>query len=60
MPPAAFAPFDGTMNGSPAVECIASYGSAEPEVTVSSGAPVILKSAFVCFFISFSIHEPEG
>ncbi len=26
----------------------------------SSGAPVILKSSLVCFFISFSIQPPEG
>ncbi len=60
LPPATFAPFDGTMNGSPAVECIASYGSDELELTVGSGAPVILKPAFVCLFISFSIQDPEG
>ena len=29
-------------------------------VTVGSGAPVILKSDLVCFFISFSIQPPDG
>ena len=60
MPPATFLPCDGTMNGSPAVECMASHGIAEPVETASSGTPVIWKPVLVWSFISFSIQTPEG
>ena len=60
LPPATFLAWDGTMNGSPAALRSDSYGIFGLGVTVGSGMPVILKSALVAFFISFSIHEPEG
>src|SRR3954447_15775726 len=60
LPPATFLPLDGTTYGSPAALCKAAYGIALPVVTVGSAAPVILKPDFVCFFISFSIQEPDG
>ena len=60
LPPATFLPFDGITNGSPDALCSASYGIDESAVTVISGTPVILKSALVVSFISFSIQEPDG
>ena len=42
------APFDGTTNGSPAVECIASYGSFEPEVTPTEGGERIRYLELAC------------
>jgi len=48
------------MNGSPAVACSAVLGSLPLSETESSGIPVILNPSLVAFFISFSIHEPEG
>ena len=60
LPPATLCPLLGTTNGSPAVLCRASYGILLPLVTVGSAAPVILKSDLVCFFISFSIQDPDG
>ena len=58
--PATFLPAVGTMNGSPAALRSDSYGIFGLLVRTISGMPVILKSALVAFFISFSIHEPEG
>ena len=60
LPPATFLPLDGTMNGSPAALRSAAYGSFGLSVSVGSGMPFIWKPALVAFFISFSIHEPEG
>src|SRR6478609_2724125 len=54
LPPAAFLACDGTTNGSPAALCRDSYGNLDPDVTVGTGTPVILKSDFVWSFISFS------
>src|SRR6476469_6654161 len=60
LPPGTFLPLDGTTNGSPEALCNAVYGIDEPVVTVISAVPVILKSALVVSFISFSIQEPDG
>ena len=58
--PATFLPAVGTMNGSPAALRSDSYGIFGLLLTTISGTPVILKPSLVAFFISFSIHEPEG
>ena len=60
LPPATLAPWDGTMYGSPAVECSAVAGNTESALTVKVGTPRMAKPSAVCVFISFSIHDPEG